>query len=172
MVERVRSRAGMSQEQLRGQLSIDKDALDDCLMEQPDLYYYVAEGYALAVAARDAAKLDLEQTTAEKAERIRAAALAADEKLTEASISRQLATDTDIADLEEGLLELRAKADMWQALKEAFQQRSFMLRELVQMLVSRLSAGALERSADNARGELGEANRRQLGDMRRGRDSR
>lgn len=173
MVERVtnsgrQSRPALSLAQLREELTIDKTALDDCLMEQPDLYFYVAEGYALAVADRDAAKLDLEQTMALNAEELRARALRDDEKLTEAAISRQLVTNPTIAALEEKLLELRGKADRWQAMKEAFQQRSFMLRELVQMLVARLSSNSLERSADRARGDLGEARRQQLGELRRG----
>lgn len=169
MIDRVARPRGstLTLGQLREELSINKNALDDCLMEQPDLYYHVAEGYTLAVAARDAAKLDLEQTMAEKAEEIRERALRDDEKITETAITRKLATDPEVAGLEEHLLELRGTADKWQALKEAFQQRSFMLRELVQMLVARLSAGSLERGADRALQDLGDARGRALEDVRR-----
>lgn len=168
MPERVQRKAApITVEQLKSSLAIDEDALDDCLMEQPDLYYHVAEGFAMAVARRDQAKLQLEETTAELDGQYRQQALAAEEKLTEAALTRKLTATPRLQILERGLLDLKAEADRWQALKEAFQQRSFMLRELVQMMVSRLGNLSLERSVDHARGELGEANRRALGEMRR-----
>lgn len=143
-------------EMLREQLQIDRDDLDTGLVEQPDLYYHVAEAFVLAVAKRDEAKLDLEQATADLDKQFREAAAEADppEKLTEAAITRKLASAPRIQTLERGLLRLRVEADKWQALKESFQQRSFMLRELVAIFVRRMGDVSLEHGNVGARRDL------------------
>lgn len=141
-------------EALRQQLQIDRDDLDTCLVEQPDLYYHVAEAYVLAVAKRDEAKLDLEQVTAELGEVMRNAAAVKEEKLTEAAITRKLSDSPRLQEKERALLSLRVEADKWQALKEAFQQRSFMMRELVAMFIRRMSDVSLEHGNAGARQDL------------------
>jgi hypothetical protein len=152
-----RKRPALSRDNLRDQLSIDKDDLDTSLIEQPDLYYHVAECFSEAVADRDSAKLDLEQALAGLDEQLRQEAAAREEKVTEVLIQRRLATHPRIQELERSSLRLRAEVDKWQALKEAYQQRSFMLRELVQMLISRLSNVGLERGVNSSRGSLRDA---------------
>jgi hypothetical protein len=159
MIERISKKpVANTLESLRSKLSIDKDDLDNALVEQPDLYYHVADAYVTAVADRDAAKLDLEQATADLDKQFRGAAAAAEEKLTETSLQRKIATTPRIQNMEKDLLYLRADADRWQALKEAFQQRSFMLRELVAMYVRRLGDLTIERGSNDARGSLAQAN--------------
>ena len=159
MVERIsRKPIQNTLADLRLKLSIDKDDLDEALVEQPDLYYHVADAYVTAVAERDAAKLDLEQATAELDKQFREAAAAAEEKMTETSLQRKIATTPRIMTLERDMLRYRVDADRWQALKEAFQQRSFMLRELVAMYVRRLGDLTIERGSNDARGSLAQAN--------------
>lgn len=150
----VKKPAHKDLETLREQLQIDRDDLDTCLVEQPDLYYHVAEAYVLAVAKRDEAKLDLEQATADLDKQFREAAAAAEEKVTEAALSRKLASAPRIQKLERELLGLRVEADKWQALKEAFQQRSFMMRELVAMFIRRMSDVSLEHGNQSSRQDL------------------
>lgn len=163
----VAARPALSLDTLRGQLAIDTDALDACLEEQPDLYWHVSEQYADAVARRDAAKLTLEQVMAELDEKFRSAAAAADQKITETALQRKLATSPRIQELERKLLELRADADKWQALKEAFQQRSFMLRELVAMLIARMGNLSLERGMRGVQGDLNDARVARVAEARR-----
>jgi hypothetical protein len=152
-----RKKSAVSREDLRDQLSINKDDLDTSLVEQPDLYYHVAECYSESVAERDASKLDLEQAIAGLDEQLRQEAAAREEKVTETLIQRRLATHPRIQELERNALRLRAEVDKWQALKEAYQQRSFMLRELVQMLIARLSNTSLERGVISSRGSYRDA---------------
>ncbi len=142
---------------LRTQLQIDPDNLDAALVEQPDLYYHVAEAYVTAVAERDAAKLTMEQAIAELDKQFREAAAAAEQKTTETSLQRQIATTPRIMTLEKDLLRYRVDADKWQALKEAFQQRSFMLRELVAMYVRRMGDLSLDREVKGTRQNLVDA---------------
>lgn len=158
-------------EALQAQLKIDPDALDAALVEQPDLYYYVAENYVNAVARRDAVKLSIEQVTAELGEQMRKAAAAKDEKLTEAAITRKLADTPRLQEMEEQYLSLRLEADKWQALKDAYQQRSFMLRELVAIFVRRmgdLSLGQADQSAHrDLVGAKADANHAAASEMRK-----
>lgn len=174
MPERVRvatptRRTALTLEQLRGMLAIDEDRLDECLMEQSDLFYNVAEGFALATARRDAAKLDLEQLTASIDSSIRARYAQREERLTETAISRLVAADHNIQNLERELLGYRAECDKWQAMKDAFSQRSYMLREIVRLLIAKMGSLSLERGVSRAESDMAEARRERLGDMRRGR---
>lgn len=152
-----RNKPTVSREDLRDQLSIDKDDLDSSLVQQPDLYYHVAECFSEAVANRDSAKLDLDQAMAGLDEQLRQEAAAREEKITETLLQRRITTNPRIQEIERNFLRLRAEVDKWQALKEAYQQRSFMLRELVQMLIARLSNVGLERGASSSRGSLRDA---------------
>lgn len=146
----------------RKDLAIDKDHLDDCLSKQPELYYHVAEAHSQAVADRDALKVDIELAEAEEGRRIRDEAAQLDEKLTEASLREQLTLTPRLQRLRQERLELEALINSWLALKESYQQRSYMLRELVPMYLSRLSSGSVrapgprQQLADEIRDRAGE----------------
>src|SRR3990167_7589612 len=73
-----------------GKLQIDKEDLDTCLAEQPDLSYYVGEAYADAVDRRDALKLDLEELQADLDKKVRAEAEAAGIKTTETQVKNEV----------------------------------------------------------------------------------
>ena len=134
--------------ELRAYLSIDKLALDDCLIEQPEIFYKVANALTFAVAQRDATKLDLEEARAELDEQFRKQAYEeerkyerkkghpAPPKLTEGAIQNRIRNTPRIRALENEFLARREEADQWAALKEAFHQRSFMLREIVALQLS------------------------------------
>lgn len=126
-------------DRLRDSLVIDRDSIGDCLIDQPQLFYDVARGHAESVARRDALKLDTEEVQAEADRGIRAAAAVAGDKITEASIQQTLRLDPKVADLSRKGLSAREESDRWAALKEAYQQRSFMLRELVALRISERS---------------------------------
>lgn len=140
----------------QAKLRIDVDDLDTALVEQPDLFYRVAEAFVQAVALRDRIKLELEQVTAEEDHNIRVEAAKKEEKITEASIQQRLRTVKVVMDLSEDALDTRTRADSWLALKEAFHQRSFMLRELVQRQISQLQSLGVERGAAGSRAQLAE----------------
>lgn len=175
-MERATAKKQSDLEALQSQLQIDKDDLDTCLVEQPDLYYHVAEHFVSAVARRDEVKLSIEQVTAELGEQMRKAAAARDEKLTEAAITRKLADTPRLQEMEAQYLHLRLEADKWQALKEAFQQRSFMLRELVAIFIRRmgdLSLGQADQSAHrDLVGVKADANHAAASEMRKARIGR
>lgn len=126
----------------RDELEIDEAALSDCLVSQPQLYYHVTMGYARAAADVDASKLDLDELRAETDRRIREEAAAEEEKITEALVQQRVKLDDGIRDAERSHASARTRAALWQAMRDAFQQRSFMLRELVALRVAERYDGA------------------------------
>lgn len=152
---------------LKGYLAIDRNDLDTCLMQQPEVYYRVAEALTQASAARDALKLRFEEETARQDQNIRQHAVRMDEKLTETAVQQKLRLLPVIQELQQDLLEKRSEVENLTALKESFQQRSFMLRELVALVIAQGRDLALEGGANQARTALAERNRAEAGAIRR-----
>lgn len=165
-------------EQYRGYLRIDRDDLDTSLMEQPEMFHHVANAFVEASARRDEAKLELEELLAELDQSVRAKALQDDEKLTETALQNRLREMPRVQEAQRRCLATRKEADRWVALKESFQQRSFMLRELVHKLIAErhdlsaeAGAGQNQRDyrdtrVDDIRGQAGQMRRerrRELG---------
>jgi hypothetical protein len=155
--------------ELEGSLQIDRDDLDSCLVEQPGYFYHVAEEVAQANARRDTLKLELEEQIAVLDKEVRQNALRDDEKMTEAGIQNRLRTMPKIKDLQRQFLNAKTEADSWAALKEAYQQRSFMLRELVALHLAHLHNLGIERGAVASRHDIGDRNRVATEALRRNR---
>ncbi len=142
-------------ERFRSYLAIDRNDLDSCCEKQPELFYHVAEELAQAVASKDATKLKLEELEATTAKRLRQAATDNDEKITEVLLKQRLTIQSDVKALQQELLAAQERVGTWMALRDAFTQRSFMLRELVPMYLARLSSS----SVSGARYDIAETNR-------------
>ena len=133
---------------LRAHLKIDKYALDDEIVEHPTLLAEISELCALAIAERDMLKekwaavdagIDLEvraQSTGKK-------------KLTEGHIKSIIQMHPDHIKSGVEYLQKRAEADQLQALKEAFHQRGYMLRDLAQLFVSNYYSTSSVRATPN-----------------------
>ena len=115
--------------ELRTYLQIDKLALDDEVVRQPSLFYEVSEAYAEAAAERDMLKEHLAGIDAELDKRFRKEG----EKATEGKIKAQIQSYKAHQEAFDEWLEAKKQADKLQALKDAFQQRSYMLRDLVSL---------------------------------------
>jgi hypothetical protein len=137
----------------RNALVIDKDDLNECLSQQPELYFHVSDAHALAIAERDEAKLDFEVAEAEEAQKIRDKYAEKEEKLTEGGLKEQLRLSKKLDGLRAAQVERKALVEKWAALKESYSQRSYMLRQLVPMYISRFASsgmrvGGLDAMAD------------------------
>lgn len=117
--------------EFRRYLQIDKLALDDEIIRQPSLFFEVSEAYAEAAVDRDGLKEYLITIDAQLDAKIRAEL--GDAKATEAMIKGRIQTDKEHQSAVNDWLTAKAKADQLGALKEAFQQRSYMLRDLVSL---------------------------------------
>jgi hypothetical protein len=122
--------------ELRSYLEIDKHALDDEIVKQPSLFFKVSEAYVEAVAERDACKEELASIDAELDGEVRHKLEVAGEKITEAIVKNEIQTDKKHGPAFDTYILAKTKADMLMALKEAFQQRGYMLRDLCSLYVS------------------------------------
>jgi hypothetical protein len=118
-------------------LRIEPSNLSEELIEQPELYYHVAMGSAYAVSVRDQAKDQLKTAIAERGIRIRAEYQGKGEKLTEAQLASLVESDPIVITCKGELRKLQLSMDKWQAMKEAFQQRSYMLKDLCALQLAR-----------------------------------
>lgn len=118
---------------LQGQLSIDKLTLDDEVIRQPILFYEVSDQLTEAMAERDAAKEELAAVDAELGNKLRKKLSVGQTRVTEGLISSHVLTSPDHERAFNAYLEAKKRSDKLEALKDAFKQRSFMLRDLVSL---------------------------------------
>ncbi len=159
-------------EDFRGRLRIDPDDLNGCLEEQSELYFEVAEEHVQRVATRDAIKLDLDEAMAALDHQLRQTAADKTEKKTEAGFLNEIKTSPKVMKLNREFLEARAAAASWEALKSAFEQRSSMLKLVVQNTLAHLQHLGLERGVASTQRDNAELARKRLSlarDQRKGR---
>lgn len=158
-------------DEYRNKLEIDPTDLESCLVEQAKLFYFVAEGQAQANAKRDSLKLDIDELHAKLDQDFRNDAVKREIKTTETGIANAIKDDPDYRDLQRQFINAKGEADEWGALKEAFYQRGYMLRELVALQLRQHSmendVARAERDATSLRHARGEENARKAGEMRR-----
>jgi DNA-directed RNA polymerase subunit L len=119
-------------DEFRKYLKIDKQALDDEVMQQPSLFFEVSEAYTLAVAERDALKEELNVTDAKYFLNHRRS----DPKATDTAIKNRVSIENGHQQAFTEYLEAKEYADKLSALKDAFNQRSEMLKALGRLYAS------------------------------------
>jgi hypothetical protein len=117
-------------------LLIDEHALDQACARHPDLFYRVAKRLADEVSMRDALKEQLANVEALVDTEIREEAAAENEKPTVKEIESRTRLDLRVEKVRKHLLETGAAVGQWMALKDAFTQRSYMLKALGELYVS------------------------------------
>lgn len=147
--------------ELEAALRIDEYALEEALREQPGLFYRVGAAYAMEVSRRDAAKQALQDQEARESLDVREGARESGEKITEGQVSATVQTAPDVVRARERLLELSESVGRLGALKEAFQQRSYALKDLAGLYVANYY------SASENSGASGEIRRRDADGARR-----
>jgi adenylate kinase family enzyme len=117
--------------ELKEYLKIDKHRLDEELEEQPMLLFQISEAFVQAAAERDMLKEQLATIDANLDFDVRSDY--GDKKYTEAMVKNEIQTDKkhDTAMLK--YLDAKKQADLLAALKEAFQSRGYMLRDLASL---------------------------------------
>lgn len=122
-------------------LAIDPDDLDTCLINNPELIYHVHEQAVLAKDRHDTLKQELEVAEAEEDNKVRALAERNEEKVTEPFVKKQVQAAQTIVDLNDDLLKAKKEVGLWEALKEGFKQRSYVLSSLVDLNINRSPSG-------------------------------
>ena len=123
-------------DELRGKLIIDKHSLDEEIEQQAETYYEIAEQAVLAKSRMDQAEEDLNQTKAELDGIVRREAEEAEDKITEGGVKAAIIQHKKYKRASAGALAAREEYEKLSALKDAFRQRSSMLRDLVELHVS------------------------------------
>jgi len=126
----------MDIKELKSLLVIDKAKLDDEVSRQPMLLFEVSEAYVQAAAERDACKEELTSIDANLDGDVRAKLSRSEDKVTEAMVKNAVQTHQKHQDAFDTYLTSKTKADELQALKEAFLQRGYMLRDLAQLFLA------------------------------------
>lgn len=117
-------------------LKIDQGALDREIVQQPSLFFRVSEEYAKAQGHRDYLKEMLARVDAEVAHECRAKIEKDGERATDAKVSAAVLLHKDHVKAFKGYNNAKENVDMLSALKDAFVQRGYMLRELCSLYVS------------------------------------
>lgn len=158
----------MKDEPFRDRLLIDKNNLDGELIEQPQVFFDVSHEFSMAVSRRDKAKEEIARTAAKVSQNIRRNALDKGEKITETAISQLVDLDDSYQETVDEHIELVAKASDAQAMKEAFQQRSYVLKDLVNLYLAQYYSSD---SVKSVRGQIATAehagNRVKINDQRK-----
>lgn len=118
---------------LKLHLAIDKSMLDDEVVRQPVLFYNISEILTDAIALRDGAKEALAFIDAEMDSVWRKKLSKGDAKVTEKMVQNHVQCSYEHGKAFDAYLKAKTYADKLLVLKEAFQQRSYMLRDLVSL---------------------------------------
>ena len=150
-------------------LLIDKNSLDIALEEQAHVFYQIGLKYAQICSLRDEAADTVKVIAAKKNIKIRRDAEKAKTKITEDMVKQLVNTSEDFIKGNDIYLDFKNQAEEWHNLKDAFQQRSYMLRELVQLYVSQYysDTSISERTNPNVSNRKYESNREKMGESRR-----
>lgn len=117
-------------------LEIDNTRLDKNLMEQADLFYRVSKEFTLACSRRDEAYDKIKHVYSELSVNYRQDLENEGRKVTDKAVDNWVIDHPDYRKAVGNHLKLKKVADDAGALKESFLQRSYMLREMVQLYVA------------------------------------
>lgn len=132
--------------ELEQYVAIDPDALDEEIVSFASHFYHIGLGYARAVSLRDAAKEDVSAYEAELDNQIRQTAVMSKEKLTEGTIEARITCDEQRLELVDKYMRQKHRADRWGVLRDAFEKKGFMLKELCELRKTEYYAPSAVRS--------------------------
>lgn len=141
----------VSLEDLEQGLRIDENGLDAALVQQPDLFYRVSKQLAFLSSRRDAKKQELAEEEAKADAETRTVAERRKEKVTEAEIKSAVRLDPNVMRASKELITLGGQVGALTALKEAFQQRSYVLKDLVNLFVANYYGSNQDGTASRSR---------------------
>ena len=150
---------------LRAKLKIGRDSLDDNAIEQSEYYLEACEAHVLAVSQRDAAKENLAVVDARCAQRLRMEWNKNGEKFNETMVGDAVQCDPEHTKAFEHHAHMVKRAAILGGIKESFDQRQKMLRELSTLFVagyfSRTTSRATQRDMDQGKASAGREAMRQ-----------
>lgn len=148
-------------------LGIRGDELNQCLVEQPEFYYHVADEAEAWVSTRDTIKYNIDKLEAQLEVQFRREAGLKGDKLTDKAVTAAIAAHPDVIDQNEKLLDAKSELGRWSSLRDSYTQRSKMMDLIVHRELRLLSDLSMERGTAITRSNLTEARSEQVQEMRR-----
>lgn len=156
---------------LEALLRIDENALEEALQQQPDAFWRVSKVLALESSRRDALKQYVKEEEAHAYLRIRRQAVEDETKLTEKELEAKVRVDNKVLDATDKLLRKAKLVAQLEALLESFKQRSYALKDLVELYLQSYYADSPSEGRRDLRDKQHMAVRKRQSHMR-DRDSR
>src|SRR3990172_5573548 len=129
-------------------LQIDEHGLEDALQIQVTSYYAVSKQLSLEVSRRDAAKQYLKSVEARVDSKIRRKAKDDGEKITEPGVEARRISDEEVLAAPPILMDAEARVRDITALKDAYTQRSYVLKDMVSLWISNYYGGSEDERAN------------------------
>jgi hypothetical protein len=117
-------------EDLESGLAIDENHLEECSVQQPDLFYRAAKRAILEQSRRDAAKQAVAEAEAKADADARHALEVLDEKITEGKVASAVTLDKNVRAAKEALHQANLNFGLWSVLKESYVERRHALNNL------------------------------------------
>lgn len=115
--------------EFRSKLRVDKFNLDREVMEQPEMFYHVCEGHQEALSKQAELASEVKQAEAAAGIKAREDLKDAKNKPTDTQIAAIVTSDERVIMARDLLLRANADVANWANMKEAYMQKSFMLKE-------------------------------------------
>lgn len=152
-------------EEVKSSLPIDKHSLDTEISRQAETYFHVSEKLAHLSGERDAAKEQLNRTEALLYTEIGRS----EEKLPDTKIKMRVALDPKYQEAQDRYAAAKREVDTWVGLQVAYQQRTYMLRELCDLYLANYYTSDSHSGDQNRKQEVDHASaRRAISDVRDG----
>lgn len=149
-------------------LVIDKNDLDTALVEQANVFHRVGVAYADCMSGKDFSRNQLEKTKAEIDRFTREDAVRESQRLTEAQIAHKIVEDDNYQAAYSNYLYWKSLAEKWLSLRESYNARAYVLRDLVQLFgMSYFERSTLITETNDARDRRGSEIRAKLTEKRR-----
>jgi len=130
---------------LEAKLRIDEHHLEHMRRDQPELLYAVSKRVAQLMSKRDTAKKMLKEVEAEVALEIRSQAAQAQEKVTDKGVEAETCIHRDVRTARDAVTEAEAEYNAWDALRESFKDRSYAIRDLIELWLANYYGADMER---------------------------
>ena len=150
----------MSLQEAQDNLKIDKDALDEVCLTHAELFGEVADRHTRAVSERDFKKDAMSTVSSEVESEIRSKAAEKGDKITEKAITAQVLLSDEYLEANEEYLNAKKAADLWANKKEAFMQKSSMIKRLCDLYLAGYYTTSSVKGAESAGDEIGHDNDR------------
>ncbi|MCI0565362.1 MAG: hypothetical protein MN733_43410 [Nitrososphaera sp.] len=153
--------------ELEQALLIDEHALNEMIVQHPDLSYRVGKKLAMLISQRDAAEQNHKEVMADVDTEIRAEAADAKDRVTADEVKALVLNDPRVKDAQRTAHQLRHAVGVWSALQEAYKARSYALNNLSTLYVHNYTStnigsgrSMLDRTSEEAKAEIKVARRR------------